>query len=595
MSAPDERDIRHGRLIPALRYCDQVYVVKADDGAWVAIMTTGHGTEGDRGQHVAVVRSTDQGMSWSAPLVLEPPDGPEASYAVLLKTPFGRIYAFYNHNTDRVTEVLRQDGKSFLRVDSLGHYVFRYSDDHGRTWSARRHEVPLRIFASDRANPYHGQLLLFWNVGRPCVAGDAVYIPHTKVSAMGEGFYAASEGTFLRSPNLLDEADPDKVRFETLPEGDIGLRTPPGGGPISEEQSLVELSDGSLYCVYRSIDGWPVCSYSRDGGRSWDPPTYQCYHPGGRRMKHPRAANFVWKCRNGKFLYWYHNQGGGPSARQGWDPYSGRNPVWLSCGTEVDSPEGRKLIWSQPEILLYDDDPLVRISYPDLIEDDGRFFVTETQKATARVHPMDDTFLRDLFKQRTANRPAADPVFDSEGEAIDGARAPKLPSLCYADPTYEHRPSAFTRRGFSLELILGAATAPGNTTLVSTLLPGGRGFRVSLTADDRLEFFFSDGRFSSLFTSTLTLSANLCHHATLIVDGGPRVVLFLLDGILDDGGDERQYGWVAVPPHLSHANGAETLSVPSDRLQRLRLFDRPLRISEAVANARANRPPSPDQ
>ena len=28
------------------------------------------------------------------------------------------------------------------------------------------------------------------------------------------------------------------------------------------------------------------------------------------QMKHPRAANFAWRCLNGKFLYWYHNHGG---------------------------------------------------------------------------------------------------------------------------------------------------------------------------------------------------------------------------------------------------------------------------------------------
>ena len=38
----------------------------------------------------------------------------------------------------------------------------------------------------------------------------------------------------------------------------------------------------------------------------------------GRLMKHPRAANFAWKCENGKYLYWFHNHGGN------W--YEDRNP-----------------------------------------------------------------------------------------------------------------------------------------------------------------------------------------------------------------------------------------------------------------------------
>ena len=36
--------------------------------------------------------------------------------------------------------------------------------------------------------------------------------------------------------------------------------------------------------------------------------------------------------------------------------------------------------WSQPEIVLYDDDPYIRMSYPDLVEDGGKFYLTETQK-----------------------------------------------------------------------------------------------------------------------------------------------------------------------------------------------------------------------
>lgn len=30
------------------------------------------------------------------------------------------------------------------------------------------------------------------------------------------------------------------------------------------------------------------------------------------------------------------------------------------------------------------------------------------------------------------------------------------------------------------------------------------------------------------------------HHVTGIVDGGPRIITFLVDGVLCDGGDERR-------------------------------------------------------
>ena len=81
------RDITTGWEIPSENYCDQPYIVKTDDGAWLCAITTGHGCEGVRGQHVVSMRSTDMGRTWSKPVDVEPGDGPEASYAVLLKVP----------------------------------------------------------------------------------------------------------------------------------------------------------------------------------------------------------------------------------------------------------------------------------------------------------------------------------------------------------------------------------------------------------------------------------------------------------------------------------------------------------------------------
>ncbi|MCD6336169.1 MAG: hypothetical protein J7M27_12735 [Candidatus Latescibacteria bacterium] len=33
------------------------------------------------------------------------------------------------------------------RVDSLGYFVFKFSDDHGRTWSEKRWSIPVREMA----------------------------------------------------------------------------------------------------------------------------------------------------------------------------------------------------------------------------------------------------------------------------------------------------------------------------------------------------------------------------------------------------------------------------------------------------------------
>ena len=594
---PDPRHIATGWVIPSNHYADQPYIVKTDDGAWLCAITTGSGVEGAPGQHVVSMRSTNQGKTWDPPVDVEPAVGPEASYAVLLKVPYGRVYCFYNHNTDRVPEVKREDGGVYKRVDSLGHYVFKYSDDHGRTWSAQRTDIPMREFDCDRTNAYGGQLKFFWNVGRPLILGDAALCVIHKVGAMGAGFFAQSEGAFLKSPNLLTERDPAKITFATLPEGTVGLRTPPGGGRVSEEQSVVPLSDGSLYCVYRTIDGWPACSYSRDGARTWSTPAYKSYTPGGPRVKHPRAANFVWKCSNGKFLYWYHNHGGrfvgelGANGKDGRSPYDDRNPAWLMAGRETDTPQGRMIEWSQPEILLYDDDPYIRMSYPDLVEENGAFFITETQKTVGHTHAISPALTDGLFSQWDARTVATNGLVLnlSSRKALMPARTamPKLPALNRRDTKSEDQRGQDLRAGFSLDFWLKLDALTLGQPLIDSRDAEGKGILVATAEDGALRITLNDGRSEAAWSSDRELlQAGKTHHAVVTVDGGPKIITFVVDGTLCDGGDQRQFGWGRFSPDLRTPAGSATLAI-APAVQSLRLYNRALRTSEAVGNFKA--------
>src|SRR5690606_16614821 len=105
-----------------------------------------------------------------------------------------------------------------------------------------------------------------------------------------------------------------------------------------------------------------------------------------------RACPAIWRTSDGRYLLWFHNNAVGT-----WEPGT-RNPAWIAGGVEVDGD----IHWSQPEVLLYDQNPKVRMSYPDLIEQDGRFWISETQKDVARVHEIDGTLLEAMWKQRTA-------------------------------------------------------------------------------------------------------------------------------------------------------------------------------------------------
>ena len=605
----DERLVNRGREIPTERYSDQPYVVKTDDGAWLVTITTGAGIEGSAGQHIIATRSRDQGRNWSKPVHVEPADGPEASYAVPLKAPSGRIYLFYNHNSDDRRPVIADDppyknGECY-RVDSQGYFVFKYSDDHGLTWSAQRYNIPVREMAIDRENPYGGEVRYFWNVGKSFIRDGAAYVSLHKVGGLGHGFFTRSEGVLLRSDNILSESDPARITWETLPDGDAGLRTPPGGGLIAEEQSYALLSDGTIYSVYRTIDGYPACAYSRDGARTWTVPAYKRY-ANGRLMKHPRAANFAWKCQNGKYLYWFHNHGGN------W--YEDRNPVWLCGGVEVDTAEGRVIQWSQPEIALYDDDSYVRMSYPDLVEDAGNYYLLETQKDKARVHLLDQELLDGVWGQLDEKGVLATTgciaQWQAEAASADHVVIPALPAFLVRDHQRPDYGTKDLRKGFTIDLWLQLESLAGGQRLLDARAPSGQGWALQTTARGTVEIVLNDGRTENRWDCDPDrLEAGVLHHLAVVVDGGPKIISFVVDGVLCDGGDFRQFGWGRFSPALRHVNSSNKNPIiapgstgvrshaPAESdaervdiggtIRSLRIYDRYLRTSELIGNFRA--------
>ena len=588
---PDWRNIANGSIMLKDGYSDQPYIVKTDDGAWLAVTTTGLSVEGAGGQHVISQRSIDLGKTWSPPADVEPANGPEASYAVLLKVPYGRIYVFYDHNTDNVRQVIADkpaypDGFC-RRVDSLGHFVFKYSDDGGSTWSPRRYDVPMRNFEIDRRNAYQGKLKFFWNVGRAFSYSGAGFVPIHKVGGFGEGFFTSSEGALLKSPNILTERDPAKIRWQTLPDGDVGIRAPAGGGPIAEEQSFSVLSDGSFFCVFRTIDGYAAYTYSRDGGHHWDPSQYMRYAD-GRLMKHPRAANFAWRCENGKYIYWFHNHGGkfiGTNPKRRTMAYEDRNPAWLVGGVEADSPKGKIIRWSQPEIGLYDDDPFIRMSYPDMVEDQGKYFITETQKNVARVHEVDASLLEGMWEELSSSHKGAvtDGLlleWNARNASSPSVDAPPLPLFVQRSKRADYGTDD-TRAGFTLDLWLKSST---EQTLLDNRTTDGRGLLLQAAPNGTLQISLNDGRTQNEWASDPgMLGGGTSHHVSVIIDGGPKIISFVIDGKFCDGGETRQFGWGRFSPNLRSANGAEKLRIGAN-VTSLRIYGRALRTAEAIRN-----------
>jgi hypothetical protein len=585
MKNTDFRYIKNGLEIPTEYYSDQPYIIQAGDGAWICVVTTGSGVEGKPGQHIVSARSADRGKTWSPPVAIEPSSGPEASYSVLLRVE-SRIYCFYNHNTDNLRSVLADPaympGGTWARVDSLGHFVYKYSDDNGITWSEDRFEIPIRLTDIDRKNPYGGKIRFGWNVGKAFLHEGAAFVPFHKIGKFGNGGYAVSEGVLLKCANI-DEKNCASHVWETLPDGEYGLRTPPGGGPVSEEQSFSVLSDGSFYCVYRSIDTHPVCAYSRDGGHTWTPPQYKRYAD-GRLFRHNRAANFCWKCKNGKFLYWYHNHGGAD--------YNGRNPVWVSGGVEAESLEGKIVLWSQAEILLYDDDPGIRMSYPDLVEEDGKYFISETQKDYARVHEIPASFFEILWTQFDRKEVSKDGLLAGQGEreytAPGKFRMPRLQPFLIKDANSSDAHTLDCHRGFSLDLWIEFRNFAEGQPVFDSRNENGAGIFIRTAGNGAVEVSLSDIASCSSWKSDEGVFSNGVHHLGLIVDGGPKLMLFVTDGILNDGAGRRIYGYGRYNPWLYDVNGSENARLGSEYIdiKNIRVYSRALMTTEMIGNYR---------
>lgn len=568
----DRRNLIHGNVIPTVGYADQPYIIDTDDGAWLVAVTTGSAYEGVKGEIVVTMRSKDKGKTWIDRCELEPPDGVEAAYAVLYKTPYGRIYVFYNHNTDDIRSVETAHSGTYYRVDSLGHFVFKYSDDNGKSWSKKRYEIPQRDFEIDLQNHHKGKLKYFWNVGKPFDLNGEVFVSLHKIGEFGfPGGFVKSEGVLLNSPNLMTERDPEKIVWRTLPEGIIGIRAPENAGTVAEEQSYVTLSDGTIYCIYRTVSGHPGNVVSRDAGRSFSKPDFLKY-ANGKLVKHPRAANFVWKCKNGKYIYWFHNNGS--------KGYANRNPVWCLGGEEFDTPQGKIIRWSQPDVLLYEDDSILMMSYPDMIEADGGYYISETQKNVARTHFFPADFFENIWSQFHDAKRAEKPVLSCAA----GKHA-----MFKFEEFYKRNP-AVTAGGWvpqrnGITLLIEYENLHDGDVLFDTLTPARTGLKLSFVKNNFV-LYGSDGKTQMLADTMENFIDGKKGHIAVAMDGGANIVYFVYNGEFCDGGEQREFGWQRFSKYLQNVNGGNEVRVGRG-VTNCRVFDRALTVAEIVKDHNA--------
>jgi hypothetical protein len=152
---------------------------------------------------------------------------------------------------------------------------------------------------------------------------------------------------------------------------------------------------------------------------------------------------------------------------------------------------------------------------------------------------------------------------------------PKLPNL--AD-----------RGGFTLEFTVKFDELTAGQVLLDSRNAAGRGLVVQTTPHPAVELALSDGAQTNKWRCDAgLLTTNQTHHIGIVVDGGPHIITFVVDGAVCDGGTERQHGWSRFPADLADVNGATEAKITpplGGQLRSLRIYDRFLRHAELIAN-----------
>ena len=168
---------------------------------------------------------------------------------------------------------------------------------------------------------------------------------------------------------------------------------------------------------------------------------------------------------------------------------------------------------------------------------------------------------------------------------------PKLPSFNQSDSRRPDHGMKDLRAGFSLDLWLRLESTAVGQFILDNRDEQGRGLLLATGDSGTIRLTLNDGRTECGWsTDAGTLKAGQRQHIVAIVDGGPKIITFVVDGKFCDGGEARQFGWGRFSPNLRTPTGAKMLRIahpnPAQVLS-LRIYNRYLRTSEAVGNYRA--------
>ncbi len=336
-------------------------VIPLRNGDFFAVWTSAF-YESHPNQHIVFSKSRDRGLTWTKPVTIAGPKrtrkGGKTIYEGLASWGFpiyvsrtNRIYIFYQKGV----------GVYDPRPGFTGAMRFVYTDDEGESWS-REYSVAMRRPAFAAPDPSIPPNWIIWQtpveIEPGFVLGCGTIWASARFAKQNPRAPVGSECWFWRFDNILTEDDPARIRVTLLPEGAHGVRMPirPGSNvSVAEEPTVVRLSDGRWFCVFRTYRGAIGYAVSRDRGRTWSQARLLRYRDDGPAIPQPTASCPLYPLGRGWFLLTFHNNDGSANGGSNpWDWRRNRTPAFYSVGRE--RLDKKQPVWFSPPIMFLNND-----------------------------------------------------------------------------------------------------------------------------------------------------------------------------------------------------------------------------------------------
>ena len=226
------------------------------------------------------------------------------------------------------------------------------------------------------------------------------------------------------------------------------------------------------------------------------------------------------------------------------------------------------------------------MSYPDLIEQNGRYWITETNKENARCHPVPDDFFDVIWFQ-----------FERDAVTQDNLIAQWNASEIQSNGVLAvpQSDNGHFKSGFTFDFRIKLTDIGNGQRLFTAKTDQGIDIIIQTAEYGSIEIVIKDGENTEKWNSDPGLINAYGEHCVAIsVDNGSKIIQFVVDGTVCNGRDFRQYGWARFRSNLSNitfqqievGDLAQGALRPQGNMTNLKLYSRPLMNTEVIGNHR---------